>query len=209
MTCSPGWRTPTGSSAPRTREAWQPSCRCRSGPVDGSSGSSHSPAQSRARSARRRCPPCASSRRRPPASSTTLDCAGTPKPDPGPPPRSGVGEHVRWAERAASRARPAHRKSVRRTGESTLSVLSSETSTKSSSKGRLLAVLIGLIVGVAILYAVLVALSGGGVPRGTSALGVALGGLTPAAAQAKLDHAVVERGGRTVTAHAGDQSVPV
>ena len=98
---------------------------------------------------------------------------------------------------------------MRRTGEPTLSVLSSETSTKPSSKGRLLAVLIGLIVGVGILYAVLVALSGGGVPRGTSALGVDLGGLTPAAAQAKLDHAVAERGGRTVTVHVGDDSMHV
>ena len=106
-------------------------------------------------------------------------------------------------------ARPAHRQAVRRTGEPTLSVLSSETSTKPSSKGRVLAVLIGLIVGLGILYAVLVALSGGGVPRGTSALGVDLGGLTPAAAQAKLDHAVAERGGRTVTVHVGDQSMHV
>src|SRR3954469_8316475 len=106
-------------------------------------------------------------------------------------------------------ARPAHRLSVRRTWEPTLSVLSSETSTKPSSKGRVLAVLIGLVVGLGILYAVLVALSGGGVPRGTSALGVDLGGLTPAAAQAKLDHAVAERGGRTVTVHIGDDSMHV
>jgi vancomycin resistance protein YoaR len=67
------------------------------------------------------------------------------------------------------------------------------------------AVLVGLLAGVAILYVVLVAISGGGVPRGTSSFGVSLGGLTPSAARAKLDAAVAERGGRTIEVHAADQ----
>ena len=72
-----------------------------------------------------------------------------------------------------------------------------------------MAVVVGLLIGVGILYAVLVAISGGGVPRGTTVLGVDVGGLTPAAAQAKLDHAATERGARTITVHAGDHTVRV
>jgi vancomycin resistance protein YoaR len=90
-----------------------------------------------------------------------------------------------------------------------LSVLSPESSPTTTSKGRWLAVSVGLLVAVGILYAVLVAVSGGGVPRGTSVLGVDLGGLTPSAARAKLDHAVAERGARTVAVHVGDRTLRV
>jgi vancomycin resistance protein YoaR len=84
-----------------------------------------------------------------------------------------------------------------------------ESQSTRASKGRLAAVAVGLLVGLGILYAVLVAISGGGVPRGTTVLGVDVGGLTPAAAQAKLDHAATERAARTITVHAGDQTVRV
>jgi vancomycin resistance protein YoaR len=94
-------------------------------------------------------------------------------------------------------------------GGSRLSVFTSESSSTTSSKGRLVAVLVGLLVGVGILYGVLVAVSGGGVPRGTSVLGVELGGLTPSGARAKLSHAVAERGARTVAVHVGDSTVQV
>jgi vancomycin resistance protein YoaR len=90
-----------------------------------------------------------------------------------------------------------------------LSVFTSESSSTTSSKGRLVAVVVGLLVAVGILYAVLVAVSGGGVPRGTSVLGVDVGGLTPSAARAKLDHAVAERGARTVDVRIGDRTVRV
>jgi vancomycin resistance protein YoaR len=96
---------------------------------------------------------------------------------------------------------------VRRPWESTLSVLLPESSSATSSKGRLVAVLIGLMVGVGVLYGILVVISGGGVPRGTSVFGVDVGGLTPGAARAKLDHAVAERGGRTISVHVADETI--
>lgn len=59
------------------------------------------------------------------------------------------------------------------------------------------------------LYLAAFAAAGGGVPRGTTVWGVDLGGLSPAAAEQRLDGEGAQRSGRTVTVLADLQEFPV
>jgi vancomycin resistance protein YoaR len=61
-----------------------------------------------------------------------------------------------------------------------------------SRRTRAWALVGGFVLGLALLYGLLVAFSGTGIPRGTSVLGVDIGGLSTEAAQARLETALAE-----------------
>jgi len=77
-------------------------------------------------------------------------------------------------------------------------------------KHRVLVVVLGLLgVLVAGTYAAAYAAAGSDVPRGTTVLGVEIGGLAPAAAQRKLTAGAAEVAAKPVTVVAGRQALPV